>query len=227
MLSNSTAIVRMGDLCFECMQIKPIGTYWYIENGTKDFGVNVPVVSDEYKLCLRKIGNENITGYDGLVDFVDKEIILGKIVNYLRNNFQGTSLLTLLYEKVYQSFNQNTAVMSIDNDFVFINKFQIMPNIDGNISISRNSYFEIIENEDKRLLKISNSSYPDVIHEYSTSSIDNVIWFNETDVGTVMTQATPANNSYIIAYPPTTGTKEYFNENMKGYYTERNLENGI
>ena len=54
LLSNSTTIVRMGDLCFECMQIKPIGTYWYAENVTKDFGVNVPVVSDEYKLCLRK-----------------------------------------------------------------------------------------------------------------------------------------------------------------------------
>ena len=227
LLSNSTAMVRMGDLCFECMQIKPIGTYWYAENFTKDFGVNIPQNSGEYKLCLRKVGNENITFYDGLVDFINKEMVLGKIVNYLRNNFQGLSLFSLLFETIYQSLNRNTVVMNLDDDFIYIDRFEILPDLEGNISITRNSHFEIIENVDKRLLKISNSLYPNVIHEYSTSNIDNVIWFNQTDVGTVLSQATPANNSYVIAYPPTIGTKQHFKEIMKRSYAERNLENEI
>ena len=227
LLSNSTAIIRMGDLCFECMQIKPIGTYWYIENVTKDFGVNVPAESDEYKLCLRKVGNENISNYDGLVDFINKEIMLGKIVNYLRNNFQGLNLFSLLFETVYQSLNQNTVVMDVDDDFIYIDKFEILPDLKGNISITRNSHFKIIENEDKRLLRISYSLYPNVIREYSTSNIDNVIWFNQTGVGTVLTKATPANSSYVIAYPPSTGTKQHLKEIMERSYAERNLENEI
>ena len=54
-----------------------------------------------------------------LVNFVDKEIILGKIVNYLRNSFQGLKPASrCCIEKVYQSLNQNIAVIDLNDDFV-------------------------------------------------------------------------------------------------------------
>ena len=99
-LGNNTVVVEMGMLGFQCMQISPVGSYYYNEDFRKDFGINVPIENNEtYRLCLRKLAGEEFNNTDGTVDYVARKIMATKIINYLRHVFENASLVDLQIEK--------------------------------------------------------------------------------------------------------------------------------
>ena len=79
-----------------------------------------------------------------------KNIELKDIAYYKRNVFEEDVLITLLSEFVYRSMNNNTAMFYLDNNFKLIDELNIIPKKNGNVSITDNDYFEIIETSDSR-----------------------------------------------------------------------------
>lgn len=224
LISNSTSTVRMGMACFECMKINPIGTYWYVENYIKDFGVHIPIESEEYTLCLKKPGYVNLTNYDGLVDFVGRSIMLDGTLQYQRYLFDNNQLVSLLSGNVYISKSLNHAFMSLDNNFEMVDRIEITPERNRTAAITKNSYFQINEHaQARRTLNISKQRYPEVIKEYKTTDIDNPVYFNQANFGIVLTQENRIKNGYVVVYPPTPSTKLLFSGLMQRSYQERNI----
>lgn len=174
-IANNTASLDMGFQCFNCMTIEPVGNYYYSENLIKDFGINVPIDSETYKLCLRRLDGTPFDDYDGLIDFVNKKIELNKIVNYLRYPFENDQLLSLLMGMVYEGTDAgNKATMDLDDDFVFINNIFIENNNSnfGLVSYVNNGKYAIYEYNNgirvKRYGRFNTEIKPDVIRIYNS-----------------------------------------------------------
>jgi len=174
-MANNTVSLDIGIQCFNCITIEPVGNYYYSEDLIKDFGINVPIDSSTYKLCLRRLDGMPFNGHDGLVDFVDKKIELNKIVNYLRYPFENNQILSLLMDMVYEGTDVgNKATMDLDDGFVFIDNFYLENNNSdfGLISYLNNGKYAVYEyndgNEVRRYGRFNTEIKPDVIKKYNS-----------------------------------------------------------
>ncbi|MBI2101101.1 hypothetical protein HYT53_00650 [Candidatus Woesearchaeota archaeon] len=148
---NSVAIETDKVFGFQCLTITPAGSYFYSDRDLrKDFAVNIPKESGVYRLCLRKSKAQLFKDYNGLVDFVEKNIELNGIVNYLRYPLKNNQTASLLSSFVYRGLRDINALLSYDNNMVFLDSIFLTnkKNINGNLSIAYPSnYYSIKEME--------------------------------------------------------------------------------
>ncbi len=183
--ADTEAVIEMGTDGIRCVQISPVGTYRYENpNREKDFAVNIPEDSKNYKLCLRKLPGETFIAPDGVIDFPAKEIQLLGIVNYMRYPFdEEQGVKTFVMQTVYEGENSlDKVVMVFDESFLFADIKIENPNPEGSVSTVRSGSYEIIEQGTSRLQKIhagqDSEEYPDVFRSYSTSFSDTSITIN-------------------------------------------------
>lgn len=178
-LGNNTVVVEMGMLGFQCMEISPVGSYYYNEDFRKDFGINIPTENNEtYKLCLRKLAGEEFSNTDGMVDYVARKITANKIINYLRHVFENTSFVNFQLKNVYEAKSMDNHVeMQLDREMVFVELLNLSNSMtDYNISVARLGMHEIIETDSARFEKMRfNEQYPNVIKIYATNYSDTAL----------------------------------------------------
>ncbi|MBL7056439.1 hypothetical protein ISS07_06000 [Candidatus Woesearchaeota archaeon] len=132
--ANNSAIIELDpSFGFSCMQITPLGTYWYNDNELeKDFGINIPQDAETFKLCLKKSPIQEFSEYDGLVNFIKGKVELTKTVNYLKYPFKNSLPSSLLMDNLFENHNFN-AKFFLDNEFNFIALIEIGNNQENNI----------------------------------------------------------------------------------------------
>ena len=218
---NST-IAEMGAEGFSCLTIKAPGTYWYSENLIRDFGINIP--SSEYRLCLRKIAGEPFPNYDGLIDFPDKKITLGKIANYLRQIFRNGKLLALRMLPAYEGHDKDSlADMKLDEGFEKIQTISLSLNrtktdFNGKVAVLRSGNFEITEEGSARFLKIRRDIiFPDV-WEFANSSIHQP---NLSATNGILIQR---GKNRVIAVTPGSEQQEKAEEFLENYWNRNQGE---
>ena len=167
LVANSTGVIEMGVSGFKCMDIYPVGTYWYTSDYKDDFGITVPSYGERYKLCLNKIAGETSPDSDGQIDFPKKAIELKDVVTYLRLPFDSETY-SLIAEPIYEGHIESAeAIMALDSDFVYIEEFLVKGNnSDGHLATTRFGYFEYIEANATTFLKYNTEYYPNVIKKY-------------------------------------------------------------
>ena len=230
-IAQNTATIRMGDSGFQCMEIEPIATFWHNENFLKDFGINIPAESFKYELCLRKFLNEQFNDTDGLVDYVDKNIMLGGIANYLRYPIWKGKINEYMMSFVYQGKDNDTkAYMQLDNNMMTIPELyiDISEQQDKVQAITHTGYHQIVESG-KRHDDIQDDPHADIIEYYHTSNIDLPVFIktNLAGVENSLLQPNGQQGSSVRVYPPTETTQDKLKEDLQVYYKERNMENEI
>ena len=126
--TNSTVKIEIDEFKFgiKCMTVKPVTTYWYNdENLIRDFGINIPPNGDLFKLCIKRFVGQKFADYDGLIDFIDKNIVLNGTADYLRYPMKDGRIASLLMNPLLQNPDNFGISMKLDNDFVFINSNKI------------------------------------------------------------------------------------------------------
>lgn len=182
--ADSSANVELGSDCFSCMIIVPAGTYFYSDfDIRKDFSVNVPKEAAIYRLCLRKNQAQQLFAYNGLVDFVDREIELNGIVNYLRYPLKDSQISSLLSSFVYRGLKNVNALLSYDKELLFLEKAAIKNTINNKnqITIAKpNNFYSIEEIElDGKMYRVVDLSLiakeditQDMLSSYASDSLN-------------------------------------------------------
>ena len=207
--NNSIIIETDKTFGFKCLTSNPVGTYLYNDKDLrKDFVINVPKVSSEYRLCLRKNSAQKFQNYDGLVDFVDKKIDLNGIVNYLRYPLKNNQIASLLGNFVYRGLKDINAQLSYDNNLVFLNNIFLANRnrLKGDLSIAYPSNYYTI-----REMPVQNETHSVVFPDLGLKKSDltqNINYEYGTDYfelkakisGNVLTQDNGKNRLLIL--PP-------------------------
>jgi hypothetical protein len=111
---------------FECMDISPVGTYFYSDklDKRKDFAIHIPDYGDYYSLCIRRLPEQEF-GLEcancGVIDFVNERISLNGIVDYLRYNLKDNELSSVMLNNSYQGFVSPKTRFLI-KDFIIIDE---------------------------------------------------------------------------------------------------------
>lgn len=206
--ADSSASIEVGSDCFSCMTIIPAGTYFYSDADIrKDFSVNVPKEAPIYKLCLRKNQAQQLRAYNGLIDFVDREIELNGIVNYLRYPLKDSQISSLLSSFVYRGLKNVNALLSYDKELLFLEKTTIKNTISNKkqVTITKpNNLYSIEEIEldgkvhrvvDLKLIAKEDITQ-DMLSSYESDSLDADVRIVE---GVLVQQA---EESKITILPP-------------------------
>ena len=189
--SNSTAKIEIDGygFGFRCMKLGIKSTYWYYDKKDlrKDFGVNVPDYGNGYKLCIRRIGNTKYDDYDGLIDFIERNIFLNGIVNYLRYPLKNNQIASLLSDFVYRGLKNVKTLLNYDENLLFLKNIGIKNVLENEqqITITKpNNYFTIkeIELEDGKIHRVvelniinKNQLTQDIDYNYESDSLNSKI----------------------------------------------------
>jgi len=225
--ANDSVVMEMGHLGFKCMEVKPIGAFWHLEKYIKDFSINIPPDSDYYRLCLKKLPSDNITSYDGLVDYTANYISLDGIVKYLRYPFRNSTQVDYSMQPAYEGKSkETTALMLFDKDMIMID--------DLLLSIKKNATtlqavtyagFHMITEQDNRYDIIQDNFNPYIIRHYHSSNIPlNISFPTKKPFQNILLQPNPQLHTSVKVYPPTNETLERLERDLAFYYEENNME---
>lgn len=123
MEANESAVISLGQSCFECLLIQPIGSYYYYDDKTreKDFAVRIPKDGKKgYKFCLRKLPLQSFRTYDGLGDLVGKRVELNGKAQYKKYPLKYGRTADILTRVAYEGKDDVKADITLFPEFIFV-----------------------------------------------------------------------------------------------------------
>jgi hypothetical protein len=138
----------------QCMKMQPLATYISLETDSRrDFAVLNPMYGKTFSLCLRKVATEefsvNCTAC-GVVDFIDTNVRLNGIVDYLRRYYQQESRLVSVHmTDTYHSYKPANATIDLDTDMVLMPSLDLQLERNDALCITHpNNYYTLREMEE-------------------------------------------------------------------------------